>query len=154
MMYSKRDEFPIGSITVFATDSAVVRITMREEPSGTANDIAEKAIEQLHEYFNGKRRDFDFPICYLRGTTFQQAVWNALQTVSYGETVSYGDIAKAIGRPSALRAVGTAVGKNPLFIVNPCHRVVRSDGALGGFAYGVTIKKQLLQIEKQHKERF
>jgi methylated-DNA-[protein]-cysteine S-methyltransferase len=101
---------------------------------------------ELLQYFSGKRRAFSgefFP----KGTPFQQKVWKALQRIPYGETRTYAQIAKAVGKPAAHRAVGNAVGKNPLPVLIPCHRVVRSDGELGGFSGGVEIKPLLLALE-------
>lgn len=101
---------------------------------------------QLEEYFEGQRRAFDIPLD-LRGTEFQRTVWQALQEIPYGTTKSYSDIAKAINRPKAVRAVGGAIGANPVPIVVPCHRVIGKDGSLTGFAGGLDIKRQLLKIE-------
>lgn len=105
------------------------------------------AITQLEEYFAGKRIDFDLQLDP-SGTPFQQAVWAALQTIPYGQTVSYGDIARQIGKPSAVRAVGAANGRNPLPIVVPCHRVIGADGSLTGYGGGLEIKRELLAMER------
>ncbi|MBO8140969.1 MAG: methylated-DNA--[protein]-cysteine S-methyltransferase [Firmicutes bacterium] len=104
------------------------------------------AVSQLAEYFEGRRRQFDFPLD-LEGTPFQRAVWACLQTIPFGETRSYGWVARAIGRPGAARAVGLAAGRNPAAIVVPCHRVIASDGSLGGYTGGLHIKRFLLQLE-------
>ncbi|MHB8831186.1 MAG: methylated-DNA--[protein]-cysteine S-methyltransferase [Patescibacteria group bacterium] len=103
-------------------------------------------IKQLDSYFTGKLKKFDLPI-KLTGTTFQKSVWKALGRIPYGQVRSYSDIAKMIKKPKAVRAVGTAIGNNPIGIVLPCHRVIRSDGKIGEFAWGVKIKKQLLKLE-------
>ncbi len=105
-----------------------------------------KIIKQLDSYFAGKLKKFDLPI-KLAGTTFQKSVWKALARIPYGQTRSYSDIAKMIKRPRAVRAVGTAIGNNPIGIILPCHRIIRSDGKIGEFAWGVKIKKQLLKLE-------
>lgn len=102
--------------------------------------------QQLDEYFNGERDVFDMPLD-LRGTEFQKKVWNAIYQVPFGKTCSYQDIAEAIGNPKAVRAVGTATGKNPVPIVVPCHRIITSSGTLGGFGGGLPLKVELLKIE-------
>ena len=104
------------------------------------------AIRQLDEYFAGERKEFDLPLS-LEGTEFQLLVLEELKQIPYGETTSYGDIAKRIGRPKAVRAVGAANGRNPLPIVVPCHRVIGSDGSLTGFAGGLALKQLLLEME-------
>lgn len=101
---------------------------------------------ELEEYFAGKRRDFTFPLD-LRGTEFQLACWRALLQIPYGETRSYGDIARAVGRPQGFRAVGMANNRNPIAIVVPCHRVIASDGTLCGYGGGLEIKRKLLELE-------
>ncbi|MCX4533342.1 methylated-DNA--[protein]-cysteine S-methyltransferase [Streptomyces sp. NBC_00841] len=103
---------------------------------------------QLRAYFEGRLTRFDIAYAEGRGTEFQRRVWSALDTVPYGETVSYGQIAERIGAPGAgVRAVGTAIGRNPLLIVRPCHRVIGADGALRGYAGGLERKEQLLGLE-------
>lgn len=104
------------------------------------------ARKQIEEYLNGKRETFTLPLAP-RGTKFQQSVWNALQRIPFGQTKSYGEIATEVRRPNAARAVGQAVGSNPLCLVIPCHRVIASDGGIGGFAYGVKMKKSILNLE-------
>ncbi|MFJ9678149.1 methylated-DNA--[protein]-cysteine S-methyltransferase [Streptomyces sp. NPDC101194] len=104
--------------------------------------------EQLREYFEGRLTRFDIVPAEGLGTDFQRRVWAALDTVPYGETVSYGEIAERIGTPGAgVRAVGTAIGRNPLLVVRPCHRVIGADGTLRGYAGGVERKEQLLGLE-------
>jgi O-6-methylguanine DNA methyltransferase len=103
-------------------------------------------VEQLEEYFAGNRREFSFALD-LRGTDFQLACWRALLAIPYGETRSYGDIARAVGRPYGFRAVGMANNRNPLAIVVPCHRVIASDGTLCGYGGGLEIKRRLLELE-------
>ncbi|MEJ8778603.1 methylated-DNA--[protein]-cysteine S-methyltransferase [Pseudogracilibacillus sp. ICA-222130] len=106
--------------------------------------------KQLEQYFHGKRKTFDMPLD-LEGTNFQMQVWNALQTIPYGETVSYYDIAKQIHHEKAVRAVGGANGKNPISIVIPCHRVVQKNGKLGGYSSGLDMKEMLLSLELRYK---
>lgn len=104
------------------------------------------AARQLTEYFAGKRREFDLPLD-AHGTPFQKRVWNALRRIPYGETRSYGDIARAAGSPKGARAVGMANHNNPIGIVVPCHRVIASDGSLGGYGGGLELKRRLLELE-------
>ncbi|UCG89646.1 MAG: methylated-DNA--[protein]-cysteine S-methyltransferase [Candidatus Heimdallarchaeota archaeon] len=106
---------------------------------------------ELKDYFNGKLRDFSIPLD-LRGTPFETTVWNELQKIPYGETRSYNDIAKAIGNPSASRAVGRANGNNPVAIVVPCHRVIASNGKLHGYGGGLWRKEKLLALELRKKK--
>lgn len=115
------------------------------EPDGAAATL-DAAEAQLAEYFAGERQSFDLPM-HLVGTEFQQEAWRALAQISYGETISYGEQAKRLGRPKAVRAVGAANGRNPLSIVLPCHRVVGAGGDLTGFAAGLDTKRWLLAHE-------
>jgi O-6-methylguanine DNA methyltransferase len=103
-------------------------------------------VNELEQYFAGKRRRFDFPLD-LRGTEFQISCWQALVEIPYGETRSYADIARAVGKPNAFRAVGMANNRNPIAIVVPCHRVIASDGGLCGYGGGLDIKRKLLELE-------
>jgi O-6-methylguanine DNA methyltransferase len=103
-------------------------------------------VRELEEYFAGTRRAFDFPLD-LRGTDFQVACWRALLAIPYGETRTYADIARAVGRPQGFRAVGMANNRNPVAIVVPCHRVIASDGTLCGYGGGLDIKRKLLELE-------
>ena len=105
------------------------------------------AKRQLLEYFGGARRDFDLPLAPA-GTAFQRRVWNELRRIPYGETISYGELARRIGRPTASRAVGAANGRNPLAIVVPCHRVIGADGTLIGYGGGLPVKEALLAHER------
>jgi methylated-DNA-[protein]-cysteine S-methyltransferase len=107
-----------------------------------------QAVRQLDAYFAGKLRQFDLPLAP-QGTPFQQRVWRALIDIPYGETVSYGELARRIGRPAAVRAVGAANGQNPLAIVIPCHRVIGSDGRLVGYGGGLATKAALLELERR-----
>lgn len=106
------------------------------------------AKRQLREYFQGTRTDFELPL-HAKGTPFQKSVWKALTKIPYGQTRSYGEIAKAIGRPTAVRAVGLANGRNPLPIVVPCHRVIGAGGKLVGYGGGLTVKQALLDRERE-----
>ncbi|MER2089809.1 MAG: methylated-DNA--[protein]-cysteine S-methyltransferase [Sporosarcina sp.] len=115
--------------------------------------IAEASILQPHaveliDYLSEQRKEFSLPID-LHGTAFQQTVWQALQEIPFGQTVSYSDIAERIEKPKSVRAVGTAIGANPVLIIVPCHRVVAKSGKLGGFRAGLDMKEQLLELEKK-----
>lgn len=105
-----------------------------------------RAVAELQEYFAGTRREFSLPL-NPEGTPFQQSVWRELQRIPFGETVTYGELARRVGRPKAVRAVGTANGKNPLSILVPCHRVVAANGKLGGYNGGAARKERLLKFE-------
>jgi len=114
--------------------------------AGEAEGVIADTLRQLDEYFEGTRREFDLPLAP-RGTPFQLAVWNALLEIPYGETTSYGEIARSVGRPNAVRAVGQANGRNPIAIVVPCHRVIGSDKSLTGYGGGMDRKRFLLGLE-------
>jgi O-6-methylguanine DNA methyltransferase len=118
----------------------------QESFSDPAYAIIRETCRQLDEYFAGKRREFHLPLSP-QGTDFQQKVWKQLQTIPYGQTISYAQLAQAVDKPKACRAAGSANGKNPISIIIPCHRVIASDGSLGGYASGVQAKKQLLDLE-------
>lgn len=122
-----------------------------DAPAGALEDFRpfRTVVRQLEEYFRGGRTTFELPLA-LSGTPFQLAVWNALKEIPFGETRSYSEIAHAIGRPDACRAVGAANGRNPIPIVIPCHRVVGADGSLTGFGGGLQAKRWLLDHETQH----
>lgn len=110
------------------------------------SDVIEKAVWQLDEYFAGKRRTFDVPLLFV-GTDFQKTVWNALLTIPFGQTLSYGDMARRIGMPTAVRAVANANGANSISIFAPCHRVIGSDRSLTGYGGGLDAKRYLLALE-------
>lgn len=112
-------------------------------------ELLRETIKQLKEYLDGKRTLFDLPL-EPKGTEFQKKVWNALKEIPYGETRSYGEIAKIIGNEKAARAVGMANNKNPIAIIVPCHRVIGANGKLVGYAGGLDLKEKLLDLEKNH----
>jgi methylated-DNA-[protein]-cysteine S-methyltransferase len=114
-----------------------------------ANKLLAEATRQLQAYWTGERKAFDMPIDLSWGTPFQQTVWRQLMTISYGHTCTYADVARAIGKPQGLRAVGTAIGRNPLSVIVPCHRVLGSNGQLSGYSGGLDRKRALLQLESQ-----
>jgi methylated-DNA-[protein]-cysteine S-methyltransferase len=130
---------------VFATG----RLSAAPEPGWVKNPgVLAEAARQLEEYFAGTRRLFDLRVA-AAGTAFQRTVWHALQGIPYGETRTYGDVARTVGNRAAVRAVGLANGRNPLPIVIPCHRVIGSDGSLTGFGGGLEAKRFLLDLERQ-----
>lgn len=145
---------PIGPLTIVERDGGLAAIYMVEHAHAPApeslgervDDALPEATRQLGEYFAGERTEFDLPLNAV-GTEFQRKVWAALAEIPYGETRTYGEIAVELARPSASRAVGAAVGRNPISIVVPCHRVVGSDGRITGYAGGVERKEYLLALE-------
>ncbi|WP_028967739.1 methylated-DNA--[protein]-cysteine S-methyltransferase [Sphingomonas phyllosphaerae] len=149
---------PLGALTMVADDTALVAILWPDDKPGRVrleataerpdHPVLAAAATQLTEYFAGTRTRFDLPLAP-RGTAFQRDVWRALDAIPYGETRSYADIAQAIGRPTATRAVGAANGRNPISIVTPCHRVIGRSGALTGFAGGLAAKQHLLALEQR-----
>ena len=155
--------FPIGEVGVVCSEKGLHEVAIRNvrsslaarQASGTsvpsrsdskARALARRALAEIAEFLDGRRRQFTVPLD-LRGTPFQMQVWKALLRIPYGETRSYGEIARAVGRPKAARAVGMANHTNPVAIVVPCHRVVASDGSLGGYAGGLEMKSRLLRLE-------
>ena len=141
-------ESPIGNLQLTADEDSLlgVQLTAKSKLARAKTPILKEATKQFKEYFSGKRTGFSLPIV-LSGTSFQIAVWDSLAGIGYGELLSYKEIAKKIGSPKAVRAVGTALGKNKFPIVLPCHRVIASGKKLGGFTGGLKIKKQLLKLE-------
>lgn len=145
-------ESPVGRLLVFADGHGITEIRFRNNSSplpstqGSGNEWLALAIEQLNAYFNSRLTKFELPLS-LSGTAFQQGVWRELQKINYGSTASYGQIAAAVNKPKAARAVGMANNKNLIPIIIPCHRVIGSNGALIGFAGGLDTKRWLLQHE-------
>lgn len=144
---------PFGRIKIGYEGGNIVciRCVETQDAEHEPSEISERAFRQLTEYFAGKRKVFDFPIV-LRGTAFQVDVWNALRSIPYGETRSYKQIAEAIGRPKACRAVGMANHNNPIWIAVPCHRVIGTNKHLTGYAGGLELKQALLQLEQAYLE--
>ena len=151
---------PIGDLTIVTEDGAVTRISMatgrgsaQEAELGPRDDVAGRvAVTQLEQYFAGERQVFDLPLAP-RGDEFKQRVWALLQEIPYGETRSYGDLARALGDVNLSQAVGFANGRNPIAIVVPCHRVIGSDGSLVGYAGGLDRKRFLLALEETEETR-
>lgn len=143
---------PIGQLRLVSRGGRMLRIEFGghpgsgEEGEHGADPVLDTCEVQLGEYFDGARRSFDLPMA-AAGTAFQQTVWQALRHIPYGEVRSYRDIATAIGKPGAVRAVGAANSRNPLPILIPCHRVIGRDGSLTGFSGGLAAKQRLLELE-------
>lgn len=144
---------PVGDIRLEYEDGAVTALKNAgaDVKADAPNELTELVFRQLDEYFVGTRRTFDFPY-RLHGTPFQQKVWAALRDIPYGETRSYKDIAEAIGRPKAFRAVGMANHANPIFIAIPCHRVIGASGSLVDYGGGLEMKKALLELEEANSK--
>ncbi len=147
---------PLGPMIIAATSRGIAGIWFEGQrhmpdavawPLAPSHPLLAQAIAQLEEYFNGTRTRFDLPLDLQGGTAFQQSVWQALLAIPAGGTLSYGVLSQRIGQPAAVRAVGAAVGRNPVSIVVPCHRVVGADGSLTGYAGGVERKSALLRLE-------
>ncbi|ARJ72002.1 methylated-DNA--[protein]-cysteine S-methyltransferase [Latilactobacillus sakei] len=129
---------PLSELTTFMPNHDLLQDPAKLAP----------VIDQITAYLTHARTTWDLPFDFLVGTPFQQQVWTALQTIPYGQTVTYNQLATQIGRPTAIRAVASAVGRNPLLMIVPCHRVIRKDGSLGGYRGGLPFKKQLLALEQ------
>lgn len=145
---------PLGTAKITGDEHGIASISILEEGTITKKipkDLKEAA-NQLQDYFNGKRTSFDFKL-NPQGTEFQQKVWQALLDIPFGKTVSYMDITKKLGDVKAIRAVASANGKNPLWIVVPCHRVIGTDGSLTGYAGGLWRKKWLLEHENPNTQQ-
>jgi methylated-DNA-[protein]-cysteine S-methyltransferase len=152
----KKAASPVGELTLVASERGLVAILWENDDPGRVrlaalaeqsdHPVLIEAQVQLADYFAGRRRSFDLPLDF-QGTDFQKQVWAALLAIPFGETRSYGDLARAVGRPTAFRAVGAANGRNPISIVAPCHRVIGANGALTGFAGGLEAKRYLLRHE-------
>jgi methylated-DNA-[protein]-cysteine S-methyltransferase len=147
---------PLGGVTLAATDAGLAGLwfeAQRHLPDtrGWQTDpdhpVLREAATQLLDYLAGRRRAFDLPLDLSHGTAFQQAVWQALRRIPSGATTSYGALGASLGRPAAVRAVGGAVGRNPISVVVPCHRVIGAGGALTGYAGGLQRKTALLALE-------
>lgn len=143
---------PLGAVTLTAEDGVLSGVYLegrRNRPAdlGTRrDDVFDEALEQLGEYFAGERTGFDLPTV-AQGNGLQRKVWQAVSEIPYGETRSYGELAEGLGLRHVVRAVGAAIGQNPLLIVVPCHRVVGADGSLTGYAGGLERKRHLLDLE-------
>lgn len=153
-----RYESPLGLVIVAATDRGLAGLWFEGQrhlpdtsgwPHAPGHPVLLQAIAQLSDYFAGRRTAFDLPLDLQGGTAFQQSVWKALVAIPRGSTTSYGALSERVGRPSAVRAVGAAVGRNPVSIIVPCHRVLGRDGSLTGYAGGLERKSALLGLERE-----
>jgi methylated-DNA-[protein]-cysteine S-methyltransferase len=146
---------PIGKLLLIADDHTLLELrfagsweTKDIEPDWQrGGDVLQRARGQLDEYFAGTRREFDLPLAP-EGTEFQHRVWHTLRAIPFGGTISYLELARRMGDPAAVRAVGSANGRNPIPVIIPCHRVIGSDGSMIGFGGGIELKKRLLQMEQ------
>lgn len=159
-------ETPVGRLRLVAQSDVLIavlwendpprRVSLNEpiksSPSAQSDGVLSLAKRQLAEYFAGTRTVFTVPI-ELRGTEFQKQVWQSLLTIPFGQTCSYGQLAKQIDNPKAVRAVGAANGRNPISVIVPCHRVIGANGKLTGFAGGLDVKQKLLQLEAERCKR-
>ena len=152
-----RYESPLGPIIVAATDAGLAGLWFegqRHLPDSSAwphlpsHPVLVETVAQLRDFFAGRRTQFDLPLDLQGGTPFQQSVWHALLAIPPGDTTSYGALSLRVGRPAAARAVGAAVGRNPVSIIVPCHRVLSRDGSLTGYAGGLERKSALLELER------
>jgi len=166
-VYVAELESPVGTLRLASTERGLAYVQLpnaagrgfagwlaRHAPGAHVEPAfapSQDAARQLTEYFAGKRIVFALALD-LRGTGFQRAVWNELARIPYGELRSYADVARAVGAPQAVRAVGAANGANPIAIVVPCHRVIAADGGLGGYGGGASLKRRLLMMERGHVE--
>lgn len=149
---------PVGELTLVASDTGLAailwenddpaRVRLAPQFENPDHPVLRETARQLGQYFAGERWSFDLPLDF-HGTDFQKDVWQALLAIPFGETRSYAEIARAVGRPTAFRAVGAANGRNPISIVAPCHRVIGTNGTLTGFAGGIEAKRHLLALEGQ-----
>lgn len=154
MILFRQLDSPVGPLTVAATDAGLhaIEFPRNRHPADREgwipgdHRLLDLAARQLDDYFAAKRCVFDLPLAP-RGTEFQRTVWMTLAGIGYGETISYAQLAQRVGKPTAMRAVGAANGRNPLPIVLPCHRVIGADGALTGFGGGLPTKQFLLELE-------
>jgi len=163
-----RSNSPIGRFRIASTETGLAYVELPHSSGRGMRDWMERyvpehrcvdevgpnraAIAQILEYLASERTHFDVPLD-LRGTPFQRAVWDVLLKIPYGETCSYGEVARAIGRPKAQRAVGSANNANPVSLVVPCHRVIAADGSLGGYGGGQDLKARLLAMERSRPSR-
>ncbi len=155
-VYTQHITSAMGGITLAATDQGLAGVwfdAQRHSPdtagwvASTDHPVLRQAAQQLAEYFAGTRQQFELPLDLSHGTAFQQSVWQALLRIPHGATSSYGRLGVEIGRQAAVRAVGAAVGRNPLSVIVPCHRVLGANGALTGYAGGLDRKVRLLALE-------
>ena len=152
-IYGEIYESPVGALTILAGENGIQAIKFGKDEkvksTGKASEMTRRAVKELEEYFQGKRKEFTVP-CVPEGTDFQKRVWETLTRIPYGVTRTYKEIAVEIGNSRASRAVGMANNKNPVPIIIPCHRVIGSDGRLTGYAGGLGVKEFLLNLEREN----
>ncbi|MDB5829218.1 MAG: cysteine methyltransferase [Variovorax sp.] len=155
-IYTTHIDSRLGGVTLAATDQGLAGVWFDQQKHSPdtagwqpndAHPVLREASAQLRDYFDGKRQQFDLPLDLSHGTEFQQSVWQALLAIPSGATTSYGALSAGVGKPAAVRAVGAAVGRNPISVIVPCHRVVGKDGSLTGYAGGLDRKTALLELE-------
>ena len=154
MIFRESLNSPFGKIVIEAHAGFVTRLGFNVSGVLHLGGMQKSALttaasQQLSEYFSGKRREFDLPL-RAEGTDCQQLIWSVVSGTGYGDKISYVELAKLAGMPTGARAVGSAVGKNPLPIIIPCHRVIRADGKIGGYAFGEVMKSKLLKLEAKN----
>lgn len=148
LAYISPDDGDLTPLSYYFKNYDLVDVSELEASNAEENlSLIKQARQQLEEYETGQREKFDLPLDLSHGTPFQQAVWNCLLSIPYGQTTTYGDIAQHINNPKAVRAVGGAIGKNPISIIVPCHRIIGKDGSLTGYSGGLDVKTKLLTIE-------
>lgn len=155
-IHSTHIDSPLGGITLAATDGGLAGVWFDQQRHGPdtsgwlpddGHPVLCEAAAQLRDYFAARRERFDLPLDLSHGTDFQQSVWQALLAIPAGKTTSYGALSASVGKPAAVRAVGAAVGRNPISVIVPCHRVLGADGSLTGYAGGLDRKSALLELE-------
>ncbi len=163
-VYCAWTDAPFGRVFLARTEKGVCRVSFRQREEELLSDLERRSLlpemapkkldrerRELAEYFAGKRREFGMPIDLRWGTDFQKKVLRAASRIPFGECARYADVARRIGRPNSQRAVGNALGRNPVAIVIPCHRVIASNGGIGGYTGGLDIKRALMKIEGQEE---
>jgi methylated-DNA-[protein]-cysteine S-methyltransferase len=156
IIYTTHIDSTLGAITLAATDKGLAGVWFDQQrhwpdmtgwQARTDHPVLREAATQLGDYFAGRRQHFDLSLDLSHGTAFQQSVWQALLAIPAGQTTSYGALSAGVGNPAAVRAVGAAVGRNPISVIVPCHRVLGADGSLTGYAGGLDRKTALLELE-------
>ena len=144
---------PLGNIFLSTQDDSIseLRFTTEEVSKEPLNSLLSEAKKQLDDYFSGTRKTFNLPVV-LSGTPFQYQVWEAVNKIPFGQTTSYLKLSQALGNPAAIRAVGTAIGANPILVIIPCHRIIGTNGQLTGYAGGLDRKEKLLELEGRPRQ--
>lgn len=144
---------PLGNIFISTREEMISELRFTEDSidADILDGVVLKAKAQLEEYFSGKRKIFDLPLA-MSGTTFQQRVWTAVNTIPFGQTTTYLKLSQKLGNPAAIRAVGAAIGANPILVVIPCHRIIGTNGQLTGYAGGLERKEKLLELEGRPRQ--